>query len=78
MSLPQAIHRFKSFTTSQYRTMNADQPPILQSRKLWQRNYHDHIIRNDSDLTRMRQYIHDNPLQWHLDAENPEAVRQLT
>lgn len=74
MSLPQVIHRFKSFTTSRYRAMNADQPPNVESRKLWQRSCHDHIIRDDSDLTRIRQYIHDNPLQWHLDADNPATM----
>jgi putative transposase len=36
----------------------------------WQRNYYDHIIRNDTDLMRIRTYIANNPLQWALDEEN--------
>jgi putative transposase len=36
----------------------------------WQRNYFDHVIRNDEDLNRIRQYIIDNPLSWALDEEN--------
>ncbi len=42
---------------------------------IWQRNYYDHIIRNDADLNRVRQYIEYNPVQWADDAENP-ALRQ--
>jgi len=37
----------------------------------WQRNYYEHIIRNDEDFFRIREYIRNNPLQWELDAENP-------
>jgi REP element-mobilizing transposase RayT len=42
---------------------------------IWQRNYHDRIIRGDISLQAIRQYIVNNPLQWHLDNENPERVR---
>ena len=38
----------------------------------WQRNYYEHIVRNDADLHRIRTYIQNNPLQWALDEENPE------
>ena len=34
---------------------------------LWQRNYYEHIIRNDMELNRIRQYIINNPLNWQLD-----------
>ena len=37
----------------------------------WQRSYHDHIIRDDADLHRIRTYMANNPLQWALDEENP-------
>jgi putative transposase len=37
----------------------------------WQRNYFEHIIRNDKDLFRIREYIQNNPLRWKLDEENP-------
>ena len=32
--------------------------------KLWQRNYYEHVIRDDKDLYRIRQYIINNPLSW--------------
>jgi len=38
---------------------------------LWQRNYYDHIIRNEESLNRVREYIETNPLRWELDRENP-------
>ena len=38
--------------------------------KLWQRNYYDHIIRNESELERIREYIVNNPLKWESDREN--------
>ncbi len=38
---------------------------------IWQRNYYEHIIRNDGDLTRIRQYIADNPARWTSDREHP-------
>ena len=39
---------------------------------VWQRNYYEHVIRTDGDLTRIRGYIQTNPLRWKLDRENPE------
>jgi hypothetical protein len=38
---------------------------------LWQRNYYEHIIRNEESLNRVREYIGTNPLRWELDRENP-------
>lgn len=36
----------------------------------WQPNYNDHIIRNEHELQRIRQYIYDNPWNWDKDEEN--------
>ena len=38
----------------------------------WHRNYHDHIICNAQDLTRIRQYILQNPINWPHDEEDPK------
>ncbi len=38
---------------------------------IWQRNYYEHIIRNESSMDRIRQYIADNPANWSIDPENP-------
>ncbi|MGQ9573601.1 MAG: transposase, partial [Dehalococcoidia bacterium] len=42
--------------------------------KLWQRNYYEHIIRNEHALDRIREYIVYNPLRWALDRENPQRT----
>ncbi len=39
--------------------------------KIWQRNFYEHIIRNDRSLYKIREYIINNPLRWELDRENP-------
>lgn len=41
---------------------------------LWQRNYYEHIIRDEEELNRIRNYIIHNPLQWMLDRENPLGI----
>jgi REP element-mobilizing transposase RayT len=41
---------------------------------VWQRNYHEHVIRDEDDLYRVREYINNNPFQWDMDSENPENI----
>ena len=41
---------------------------------VWQRNYYEHVLRNDDELDRARQYISNNPMQWELDRENPATT----
>jgi hypothetical protein len=43
---------------------------------LWQRNYYDHVIRNERELDKEREYIATNPLRWALDRENPQRTGQ--
>ena len=38
---------------------------------IWQRNYYEHVIRDEAELNRVREYIVANPLQWLFDHENP-------
>ena len=45
--------------------------------KFWQRNYYDHIIRNERELHAIRLYIRNNPAQWALDRDNPNNLRRL-
>ena len=40
----------------------------------FQRNYHEHIVRNENELNRIREYIINNPLQWQFDRENPDRI----
>jgi putative transposase len=41
---------------------------------VWQRNYHDHVIRNHRSLERVRAYIRANPVNWGRDRNNPERT----
>ena len=34
---------------------------------IWQRTFHDHIIRNEADYLRIWQYIDTNPAEWRQD-----------
>lgn len=44
--------------------------PVPTSRFQWQKSFHDHIIRDDMDLARVREYIIHNPAQWEDDENN--------
>jgi len=41
---------------------------------VWQRNYYEHVIRNDRDLAAIRDYIAGNPARWPDDDNNPERA----
>ena len=41
----------------------------IEMGKLWQRNYYEHIIRNDEDYREKAKYIDENPDKWCLDSE---------
>jgi REP element-mobilizing transposase RayT len=69
--LPRIMQWFKTMTTNEYiRGVKSSGWQRIRG-QLWQRNYYDHIIRDDDSLTRIRQYIIDNPAQWESDRENP-------
>jgi putative transposase len=42
---------------------------------LWQRSFYDRVIRSDSELRALRQYVTDNLVRWALDRENPACSR---
>jgi len=42
---------------------------------IWQRNYYEHIIRNDKDMQKKTDYINANPLLWDQDDENPINIK---
>ncbi len=39
---------------------------------VWQRNYYEHIVRDEMELNRIREYIYENPMKW----ENDENYRK--
>lgn len=66
-SLRSIIGSFKSAATRL-----CHQSHLSLDHELWQRGYYDHIVRSEKSLLCLRQYISDNPAQWHLDELNPD------
>ena len=44
---------------------------------IWQRNYYEHVIRDERELDLIARYIHYNPFNWQVDCDNPENTRKL-
>jgi putative transposase len=62
-SLGAIIGQFKSQVTRRV----WKETPIIHGERIWQSRYHDHIIRNESDLNRLREYVVHNPGRWEED-----------
>jgi len=70
MLLPKIVGRFKTNSAKQINQMR-NTPGI----SVWQRNYYEHIIRNDKSLENIRNYIINNPSEWYYDDYNPKKVK---
>jgi REP element-mobilizing transposase RayT len=69
--LSQMIQWFKTMTTNEYirGVKQLGWKPF--NGRVWQRNYYEHIIRNETELDRITRYIESNPARWTNDNENP-------
>jgi REP element-mobilizing transposase RayT len=67
--LPEIVRAFKTFSA---RAINQRQASSGGS--VWQRNYYEHVVRDENDLNRIRKYIADNPACWAEDSNNPEIL----
>ena len=63
LSVATVIQWFKTMTTNVYIQGVQNHTFSPYEKKVWQRGYYDHIIRNDADLNEKRQYIINNPLK---------------
>ena len=65
-SLQDVMHYFKTMTTTDY--IRGVKSGMLQpfDKKLWQKSYYDHVIRNQQDYDETWQYIENNPTRWML------------
>lgn len=68
-SLPDIVRAFKTISAT-----NANKILGRSGTPFWQRNYYEHIIRNDVALNRIRAYIANNPANWAQDEENPNRI----
>jgi len=71
-TLGDAVGAFKSLTTDEYIAGVNEVDWSRFQNHLWQRNYYDHVIRNQDELEKIREYIRQNPLMWTCDRYNPE------
>ncbi len=75
LSLPDVMYSFKSLTTKRYIDGVENKSWEAFDRHFWQRNYYEHVIRNEDDLNEIREYVSNNPLKWELDKENPNNYK---
>jgi putative transposase len=45
---------------------------------IWQRNYYEHVVRNERDLERIRSYVEANPARWEEDGYHPRFLAEAT
>jgi len=68
-SLGGLIGAFKTVSTKQINLLRKTEGQVV-----WQRNYYEHIIRNESEMDRIHHYIESNPSMWAEDDENPNNI----
>jgi len=69
-SIPKIIQRFKAGIT---RTINAENN-YTPKKIIWQKSYHDRIIRNEKEFEIFHNYIDINPTKWSEDCHNPTNI----
>jgi len=72
--LASVVQWFKTMSTNEYiRGVKNHNWPRFDG-KLWQRNYWEHIIRNEKSYQNIAEYIINNPLKWHKDSLNLDST----
>ena len=66
-TLSEIIQSFKRYSTVEYTKIVKDGklPPF--DKQIWQRSFHDHVIRDKNDYDKIAKYIHENPAVWQYD-----------
>ena len=64
--LSEVVRGFKTFSARRINTLRA-----TAGKPIWQRGYHEHIVRGESALQKIRDYIAANPARWAVDRNNP-------
>jgi REP element-mobilizing transposase RayT len=70
-SIGAIIGQFKSIVTKRVNSIRGT--PGLD---IWQRNYHEHVIRDEDELLEIREYIANNPIRWAEDENNPINIKE--
>jgi hypothetical protein len=70
--LPEIVRGFKTFSSRHINKWRRT-PGV----PLWQRNYYEHVVRNESELNRIRKYICANPAHWDEDVNNLTRIDKI-
>ncbi|HWS30520.1 MAG TPA: transposase [Clostridia bacterium] len=66
-TLSEVVQSFKRHSTIEYiKLVKGGVLPAFEKR-IWQRTYYDHVIRNEQDYQEIWKYIDENPLKWQED-----------
>jgi REP-associated tyrosine transposase len=65
MMLSKIVGRFKMVAAKRINEMRG-----TPGAPVWQRNYYEHVVRNDRELAMIRNYMLENPARWDADPEN--------
>ncbi|MEA2063891.1 MAG: transposase [Gemmatimonadota bacterium] len=71
-SLSTVIRSFKSAATK-----NVNQLRSTPKVRLWQPRFYEHVIRDNDNINRIREYIVNNPLRWEFDRENLDHCESI-
>lgn len=78
LSLSDIVHRFKTMSTRKYVDGVKNKGWLPFNKKIWQRSFYYHIIRNEASLHKIREYIINNPVSWAEDEENINCITAST
>ena len=73
ISVPRVVQWFKTMAANEYQRRLKDTARSGMVCRLWQRNYYEHVIRNDDSLDKIREYIMNNPYHWFDDENYAES-----
>jgi len=68
--LSEIVRQLKTFSARRINTIRR-----TPGAPVWQRNYYEHIIRNENEMNRIREYIINNPIKWETDRNHPENMK---
>ena len=69
------VGAFKSITTNKYIDGVKNNKWEAFNKRVWQRNYWEHIIRNEESYIKLVEYIKNNPKKWENDTLNPNNIK---
>lgn len=68
-TLSEIVRQFKTFSSKRINKLRRN-----PGCPVWQRNYHERVIRDEKELSAIREYIENNPRKWDLDKNNPKNM----